>query len=433
MDKKPTYRKTKKKDREPSEKAMKRSPFQGQLGEGNGPLFSLVEAIPDAVFLKDSEGRHLFVNQACEELIGLKEEEIVGKTDEQILPPDLAEHCVRSDREAIKTRRPVRFKKEMTDAQGKKSVLEIIKVPFLDDQGDVAGLVGIRRDITERSRVEESLIASEEKYRLLVETMNDGLGIRDEHGRITYVNDRLCQMWGYSEKEIIGRRVGDFLDETSLALFQEQITKRKTGEKGLYEVVVRKKDGENIFSRFSASPIFDEEGKYRGSFAVVTDITQLKRVENELRTRESELSAQSNRLQEVNTALKVLVKDREEDKNRLEKNVLSHVKQLVSPYLGRLKNTRLNSDQEILVSVLEENLNNIISPMAGHLSSKYQELTPTEIRVADLVRDGKRNEEIAELLNISKNTVKFHRFNLRTKLGLKNKKINLRAYLMSLT
>lgn len=112
---------------------------------------------------------------------------------------------------------------------------------------------------------------------------------------------------------------------------------------------------------------------------------------------------------------------------------MSHVKQLVAPYLERLKNTRLNNDQRGLVRVLEGNLDHIISPMAGNLSSKYRNLTPTEIRVADLVKEGKTNEEIGELLAIAKNTVKFHRFNLRTKLKVRNKRINLRSYLMSLT
>ena len=144
-----------------------------------------------------------------------------------------------------------------------------------------------------------------------------------------------------------------------------------------------------------------------------------------------ELKAQSHHLEEVNTALKVLLKQREDDKKELGENVLSNVKELVSPYLERLKKSRLNTNQKTLIDILDSNLSNMISPFISKLSSKYFNLTPMEIRVANLVKEGKINKEIAELLCISKNTVLFHRYNIRRKLGVKNKKINLRSHLVS--
>ena len=158
----------------------------------------------------------------------------------------------------------------------------------------------------------------------------------------------------------------------------------------------------------------------------------IQQTEETLRKREKELLPQSKHLEEVNTALKVLLKQRENDKRDLEENVSSNVKQLVIPHLQRLKKSRLDANQRSLVSTLESNLNNIVSPFTKQLSSKFVGLTPTEIRVADLVKEGKSNKEIAELLSLSMNTILFHRFNIRRKLGLKNKKINLRSYLLSL-
>ncbi len=161
------------------------------------------------------------------------------------------------------------------------------------------------------------------------------------------------------------------------------------------------------------------------------EIEERKRAEEALRKRETELEAQSHHLAEVNTALKVLLTQREDDKKELGENVLINVKELISPYLERLKKSRLTTNQKTLLNILDSNLSNMISPFISKLSSKYFNLTPMEVRVANLVKEGKTNKEIAELLCISKNTVLFHRYNIRCKLGLKNKKINLRSHLLS--
>jgi DNA-binding CsgD family transcriptional regulator/flagellar motility protein MotE (MotC chaperone) len=161
------------------------------------------------------------------------------------------------------------------------------------------------------------------------------------------------------------------------------------------------------------------------------EIEERRRAEAALRKREVELEAQSHHLAEVNTALKVLLKQREDDKKELGENVLSNVKELIGPYVERLNKSRLNTHQKTLVNIMESNLENIISPFISKLSSKYFNFTPMEIKVANLVKEGKTNKEIAELLCLSKNTILFHRHNIRSKLGLKNKKINLRSHLLS--
>ncbi|NVL90039.1 MAG: hypothetical protein HWN69_03440 [Desulfobacterales bacterium] len=157
-----------------------------------------------------------------------------------------------------------------------------------------------------------------------------------------------------------------------------------------------------------------------------------KRAEETLRKREVELEAQSHHLREANIALKVLMKQSENDKSDLEENVLSNVKQLVTPHLQRLKMSRLDTTQETLVNIVESNLDNIVSQFAGKLTSKSIGLTTTELRVADLVKEGRTNKEIAELLCLAENTIISHRFHIRSKLGLKNKKINLMSHLLSL-
>jgi PAS domain S-box-containing protein len=287
-------------------------------------------------------------------------------------------------------------------------------------------------DITSRKQAEIELRESEERFRRLVETMRDGLGVQDENGLITYVNERACELSGYSRDELIGRPAVDLIDEPFRKMFAEEFSRRQEGESSSYEITWRRKDGSKLPAIMASTPLFDSKGRFRGSFGVITDITQRKKAEEDLRKREAELAAQSRHLEEVNAALRVLLKQRKKDKADIEEKLLANVKELVLPYVEKLKNSRLHSDQMTLVGILESNMKEIVSPFVTKLSSRFLNLTPTEIRVASLIKDGKSSKEIAALLNASENTVRSHRFRIRSKLGIKNKKINFRSYLQSI-
>lgn len=153
----------------------------------------------------------------------------------------------------------------------------------------------------------------------------------------------------------------------------------------------------------------------------------------ELKKRELALEAKSRSLEEANTALKVLLQHREEDKATLEEQVLTNIRKLVLPYLDNLKHLHLNEQQTAQLQIAVENLQKIASPFLHNLTSSYLELTSREIQVANLVKEGKSTKEMTEILNISATAVDFHRKNLRSKLGIKNKKTNLMAFLSSLS
>lgn len=163
------------------------------------------------------------------------------------------------------------------------------------------------------------------------------------------------------------------------------------------------------------------------------DITALKLVEEALRESREELKEQKQSLEEANIALKVLIKHRENDKLELEKNVLTNVKELVLPYVEKLKEVPLKPRNKTLVEIIENHLKDIISPLLQKFSNAQIILTPQEIKVVALIKDGKSSKEIADILAISETTVNFHRKNLRKKFGLKNRQMNLRSYLMSMT
>jgi PAS domain S-box-containing protein len=328
----------------------------------------------------------------------------------------------------------------------------------------------VRRELAERKQTEETLRESEERYRSLLTSSPDPIVVYTMSGTATYVNPAFEQTFGFSGEEVSGKQI-DFVPAENRSETQEAIKLMLRGEKiKLFETKRLTKDGRVLDVQISSTIYRNREGRQAGNIVILRDIsaqkqaeqelkkyhdhledrvkertaelakinTQLKqeveerkRVEKALRKREVELKAQSHHLEEVNTALKVLLKQREEDKKELGEDVLANVKELIFPYVERLKKGRLTTTQQTLIDIMESNLNNIISPFIGRMSSKYLNLTSMEIKVANLVKEGRTNKEIAELLFLSKNTILFHRHNIRSKLNVKHKKINLRAHLLS--
>jgi DNA-binding CsgD family transcriptional regulator len=163
------------------------------------------------------------------------------------------------------------------------------------------------------------------------------------------------------------------------------------------------------------------------------EITALKLTEEALKKSQEELIEQKQSLEETNIAMKVLLKQREEDKLDLEKKVLNNVKDLVLPYVEKLKNPRLKARDRTLVDIIDTHLHDIISPLLQRFTHANILLTPQEMQVASLVKDGKTSKEIADVLNVSETTINFHRKNLRVKFGLTNQRTNLRSYLLSIS
>jgi len=327
-----------------------------------------------------------------------------------------------------------------------------------------------RRELTERRRTEDDLRESEARYRNLLESSPDPVVVYDMQGRATYVNPAFEKTFGFRRDEVMGKHI-DFVPEDRWPETREAIQNMLAGQTiQLFETRRLTREGRQLDVQISSTLYNERQGKPTGNIVILRDISDLKqaesalhsyrdrleelvsertgelaetntrlaqeveerkRAETELRRRESELEAQSRHLAEVNTALKVLLKKREDDKKELGDNLMGNIQEFVTPYLDRLKKGRLTTDQQTLLRILESNLETITSPFIQKLTQRSLNLTPMEIRVAGLVKQGKTNEEIADFLCLSKNTILFHRHNVRTKLGIKNKKINLRSHLLS--
>lgn len=152
----------------------------------------------------------------------------------------------------------------------------------------------------------------------------------------------------------------------------------------------------------------------------------------ELLRQQQALMEKTVRLEETNAALKHLLDQREIEKKAIEQTMVSNLKRFVLPYLDELDALSLDNGPQAYLSIIRTNIDQLISPVSQTLSGIYRDLTPTEARVADLIRQGQPTKTIAAFLNTSPSTVEKHRNSIRRKLGLVNKKANLQTYLSSL-
>ena len=155
----------------------------------------------------------------------------------------------------------------------------------------------------------------------------------------------------------------------------------------------------------------------------------LHRQLNKLETISTSLKEKSKQLEEANAALRYLLKQREQDEIRTGELIRTNVNEIILPHLNALQKTSLNSIQKAYLDLLNNNIEALLKPFVSHLTSRQIGLTTMELKVADLVKNGKRNKEIGEILCIAVKTVEFHRENIRKKLGVCNRKVNLRTYL----
>jgi DNA-binding CsgD family transcriptional regulator len=208
---------------------------------------------------------------------------------------------------------------------------------------------------------------------------------------------------------------------------------RKKGKNLLIiETWVPQLKGKKVFLWGKASPLYDSEGSLLGAIESIRDITDHKQAQDAIRRREEELELKTHELEDLNTALRVLLKQRENDQRELEDRIISNIKVLVLPQIEKLKEKLDGRTVLTHINLLESNLKEIVSPFAQKLSAKYLNLTNREIQIANLIKEGKATKEITEILSISESSVNFHRYSIRKKLNL-TKKHNLRAYLSSLT
>jgi PAS domain S-box-containing protein len=368
------------------------------------------------------KGTFLEVNSTFTKMFGYTSSEIAGMKVLNVVAPEY--HRLVRKNMFSSYEKP--YEAECIKKTGERFAVEVCGKP-INYKGRMARVTAIR-DISARKQDEKSLRVVRGRFRGLVESTSDWIWEVDENAVYTYVSPKVRDILGYEPEEVLGRTPFDLMppDEAKrVADIFTPIARSQTAFKELENINLNK-DGHPVVLETSGVPIIDINGNFSGYRGIDRDITDRKQTENKLRMRARELK-------ESNIALKVLLKQRENDKGELEVNIISNVKHLIMPYIEKLKKNRDMSEELAYLNILESNLNEIISPFAHKLSFDNFDLTPKEMQIADLIKDGRQDKEIIELLHISIDTVKFHRKNIRRKLGIYGKRTNLRNYLLSMT
>ena len=426
-------------------------------------LFAIQSSI-NAMAFSDLEGNVVYVNQACLEMWGGKQaSEMIG------LPADFFAWDKRESLEALHSvlqhgfwEGEIRGRRK----DGSRNWVYLSAYIVRDREQNPLGLVCSLIDITENKKLQQE---SQLKEFALQSSINS-VAMGDLSGRITYVNTAFLRLWGGTREEVLGCSI------SSLAWnpYEAERFLQTVLQQGSWfgEIAGVNKKGRKIPVQLSASLVRDHQGEPQCLYCSFVDISYRQQVEEELRRakeeleekiqertaslqkanrelqeeigerenaqqalqhKQQELEQKAKDLQEMNTTLQVLLEKREQDKKEMERKVLSQVEELILPYLQEMWENDLTPQQQTCLQQACSNLQNIVSPFAMNMRSAESNLTPSQLRVAELIKEGQSSKQIAEAMHISQRAVEFHRNSIRHRLGLQHKKINLRSYLLSLS
>lgn len=280
----------------------------------------------------------------------------------------------------------------------------------------------------ERKLAEESLRVQAQ----IIDQIHDSVVSTDLQGYVTSWNKGAERLFGYSPKEALGKHISFVYPEDQHQFLQQEVIK-PLKDKGEHQVEVRmrRKSGEDFYAHLSLSLLRNSEGSVTGMIGYSMDITERKRVEEALRQSSTQLKIEREALERKNIALREILDQIDAEKNSLKHQITTNVEQAIIPTLLRLKESS-NPSQTRNFEILEKDLREIISPFLDTLKTNYSKLSPRELEVCRLIKNGMTSKEIAEALNLSLMTVHKYRELVRKKLGLVNNGTNLRTYLQSL-
>lgn len=287
--------------------------------------------------------------------------------------------------------------------------------------------------IAQAQQLKDRLTNTEQRYRAVIETQSELISrIRPDY-TISFVNKAYCRFYGKTESELIGTNfLRDHVPENDHPLVENHFAEFNPGcpQRTIAQRAIGP-DSRIHWIQWVDTAIFDENNVIVEFQAVGRDITDLKKTTDKLKKSHAELEKQKQALEQKNIALSELMEQISIQRERVKDNVLRNVKELIFPVIEKIRLER-GEYQERYLDLLRRNLMDLTEAFGRKISSERINLTPKELEICNMVKSGLTSKEAAELLHISNKTLEAHRHNIRKKLGLCNRKINLSSYLQTL-
>lgn len=289
-------------------------------------------------------------------------------------------------------------------------------------------------------KVRTALLESEEHLRSLMECASGFVVyrlVRDDNEPYSLKQDAISpsieQILGYKPEDFKVSSYYDHLHPDDVeGVMQAHEAALETGKYEKIARVYNPKIGDYVWIHAFSIAVRDKNGEISHANGIFLDVTEKHRAFQKVKKSEKELENRANSLFEMNTALNVLIKKMESKESDFLEHVTANMQHLVLPYLEKIRKNTSDSINQALIDIVETNLKKVTADFSHRLSSSVYSLTATEIKVANLVKLGNTTKEIAATLSISYKTVESHRERVRKKLGINNKKINLRSHLLSI-
>ena len=339
---------------------------QHNFRESEARLQAFFENSPNLVFIKDREGRYVYVNRAFKKVLRVADEQVIGRRDDELFPAEQAAAFQANDRQVLQTGVPMEFEETALEEDGQHTSI-VQKFPLFSAEGEIYAIGGIVTDITERKKEESARRFSEERYRVLVETANDAVLSADETGAILFANSATSRIFGYDPAELIGKPLTMLMPEFIRKV--HEIGFRRYLDTGMRhvnwhgtELLGVHKNGEEFPVEISLGELAQSGRRTFTGF--IRDISERKRAE-EMRTTAVEFLTKPFSDQDLLEAIRIAL---ERHRNRHEQG------------------------QEL-----------------PKLRRRFHSLTPRERQVTSMVVSGMPNRQISGQLGTSENTVKVHR------------------------
>ena len=400
----------------------------------------------EGIYQTTADGRYIDANQACARMFGYADPKVLMSEVTDIarqIYVDPAERQeiqrILEEADRIEGREVQVFRRD-----GQKIWISLNMRPVRNSAGTVLYYEGTNQDITERKRAEERL----RRQNMLIESMIKNIPVdfwvRNREERVVLQSDASAAIWG----SLIGTATAESgVGDANQGLWDANNKQALAGKVVQGETRYVHEGKERIVHSIVAPVRSGNE--IQGTIGINIDVTDQKQAEAiiresyktlekevakrtaQLTKSKEEVESKTRALQELNTALRVLLRQRDHDRKDLEARFISNVKELVLPYIEKAVKGPLTPQQAVCLGIAEANLREIISPFLRTV--RKLNLTPKEISVASLIKDGRTTKEIAEIMGIATSAVDSHRNNIRNKLGLRSRKVRLQSFLHSLT